>query len=407
MHETLRPVDEDQVRDAVRWAAAERKPLALFGADTKKGLGRPCQVEYGLSLAALSGIRLYEPDELVMSAGAGTPMAEIEAALAAENQQLDFEPPDLGPLYGAAPGGATVGGVFASNLAGPRRIRSGAARDHFLGFRAVSGRGEIFKAGGRVVKNVTGYDLSKLMAGSHGTLAALTEVTFKVLPAPEKVRTVLVFGLDERRAVAALAAALNSPNDVSGAAHLPPRAAAVSAVSHVGGAGAAVTAVRVEGFGPSVAHRCRRLRELLAGWGATEELHTANSRTFWREVAEIRLLPEAAERPLWRVSVPPSAGPAVAAAVAETVDTAAFFDWGGGLVWLAVDAAEDAAHGAVRAAAERAGGHATLYRAPDDLRAAVSVFHPQPPALRRITEQVKLGFDPLGILNPGRMYAGV
>ena len=217
----------------------------------------------------------------------------------------------------------------------------------------------------------------------------------------------LVFGLDETRAVPALAAALNSPNDVSGAAHLPAPAAAASAVSHVAGAGSAVTAVRVEGFGPSVVHRAERLREMLAQWGPTEELHTANSRTLWREIGEIRLLSDFAGRPLWRLSVPPAGGPGAVAEVADAVETAAYFDWGGGLVWLAVDAVGDAAHEAVRAAAERAGGHATLFRAPDDLRAAVPVFHPQPAALRRVTEQVKAGFDPLRILNPGRMYAGV
>ena len=167
-----------------------------WGHGSKRAIGRPAQTDLTLDLSALSGITLYEPEELVLSAKAATPLAEIEALVAAKGQQLAFEPMDYATLLGGVAGRGTIGGALAANLSGPRRIKAGAARDHFLGFSAVSGRGETFKSGGRVVKNVTGYDLCKLIAGSWGTLAAMTEVTIKVLPAAETEETLLIRGLE-------------------------------------------------------------------------------------------------------------------------------------------------------------------------------------------------------------------
>ena len=407
MSETLKPRDAEEVRAIVEWAAAEGMPLELAGAGTKRGLGRPVQATRSVELAALAGITLYEHDELVLSARAGTPLAEIEALLAEKRQALAFEPADLGPLYGAAPGTGTIGGALAANLSGPRRIKAGAARDHFLGFSAVSGRGELFKAGGRVVKNVTGYDLCKLLAGSFGTLAALTDVTVKVLPAAEETRTVLVFGLEEGPAIEALVAALGSVNEVSAAAHLPRAIAAGSALQHVNAAAAAVTAVRVEGFPASVAYRARALTALLAPLGAVGELGREDSLAFWREIRDVR--PFAAERGLcvWRVSVPPTTGPALVARVAAATETRAYYDWGGGLVWLGVAPSGDAGAAVVRAALAASGGNATLMRAPDPVRAAVAVFEPLADGVARLSQRVKESFDPRGILNPGRLYAGV
>src|SRR5882672_431555 len=235
MSAALKPTTPAEVVDAVAQAVADEAPLEIVGQGSKRGLGRPVQAARQLDLSGLSGITLYEPNELVLTCGAGTPLMEIEAALKQSNQQLAFEPADLAPLYGGAPGGGTIGGALSCNLSGPRRLKAGAARDHFLGFKAVSGRGEAFQAGGRVVKNVTGYDLCKLLAGAHGTLAALTEVTIKVLPASEKSRTVLIYGLDDGSAILALGRAVNSPHEVSGAAHLPAAIAARSAVDFVAG----------------------------------------------------------------------------------------------------------------------------------------------------------------------------
>jgi glycolate oxidase FAD binding subunit len=409
MAETLRPRTPDQVRDAVQWALAGNAAYEVLGTGSKRGFGRPLDAAHRLDLSGLGGIVFYEPEELVISAGAGTPMADVEAALAEAGQQLAFEPANLATLLGAAPdaGPGTIGGAVACNLAGPRRIKSGAARDHVLGFHAVSGRGDIFKSGGRVVKNVTGFDLSKLMAGSFGTLGVMTEITLKVLPAPEKTRTVLLIGADDVTGIAALTRALQSSFEVSAAAHLPAPVAAASAVSYVSAAGGSISAVRVEGPGPSAESRCKSLRALLSDFGETEELHSANSLALWREVRDVSYFAHEAAAQVWRLSVPPAEGARVAAEVLHGADGRVFYDWGGGLLWLALAPRPDAGHEAVRGAIGAAGGHATLIRAAPGVRAAVPVFQPQPPALAALTARTKDAFDPKRVLNLGRMYDGV
>jgi glycolate oxidase FAD binding subunit len=251
----LEPKTAEHVRDAVRWAAENETPIELIGHGSKRRMGRPGNVGHTLDVSALSGISLYEPEELVLSAGAGTSLSEIEETIAGCDQQLAFEPPNLSHLLGHDGGKGTIGGNIACNLSGPRRIKAGAARDHFLGFQAISGRGDHYKSGGRVVKNVTGYDLCKLLAGSWGTLGVMTGLTIKVLPAPEKTRTVLVMGLDGNQAVTAITRAFHSPHDVTGGAWMPQNLTAGSVASYVRDASASVTAIRVEGPGPSVEYR--------------------------------------------------------------------------------------------------------------------------------------------------------
>jgi len=393
----FRPDDERDLAQIITAAVAQEEPLEIVAGGSKRGLGRPLQTPHVLDMTAFSGIRDYEPEELVLTAGAATPMPEIEAALAAKGQMLAFEPPDWRGVFGGT-GAPTLGGVIACNLAGPRRIKMGAARDHFLGFRAVSGRGEAFKAGGKVVKNVTGYDLAKLIAGSYGTLAVVTEVTVKVLPLAAEERTLVLHGLDDARALHAMAEALNSSHELSGAAHLPAGAS---------GGDRPLTALRLEGPLPSVMARAEALARELGAFGLAETLATPPSRALWRAVREGAPLASDRTRVLWRCSVPPSAGPALAAAVSRAVDARSFFDWGGGLVWLAVPGAGDGGAAVIRAAVAASGGHATLLRAPDALRAAIPVFEPQAPALAALTRRVKDAFDPKRILNRGRMYADV
>ncbi len=390
----FRPKDEHELEAIVAEAVAREEPLELMAGGSKRGLGRPLQLPHTLDLSAFAGIRLYEPEELVLTAGAATPMEEIEAALAGERQMLAFEPGDWRKLLGSEAARPTLGGAIAANLSGPRRIRQGAARDHFLGFHAVSGRGEAFKAGGRVVKNVTGYDLPKLMAGSYGTLAALTEVTLKVLPLPEATRTLVLLGLDDEAARRAMSAALKSSHEVSGAAHLP------GTVSPAGPR----TLLRLEGPEPSVVSRAEALRRELAEFGAIELVGDEASRALWRSVRNAMPVARSGAA-VWRVSVAPTDGPAVASRVARAHETRHFFDWGGGLVWLAVTGAEDGGAASIRGALS--GGHATLVRAPDALRAAVPPFEPQPPALAALSARVKAQFDPRRILNRGRMYRDV
>ena len=357
-------------------------------------------------MSRLAGIVDYDPAELILTARAATPMAEIEAELKAKRQMLAFEPPDWRGLMGGD-GEPTLGGVLACNLAGPRRVRAGAARDYFLGFSAINGWGEVWKAGGKVVKNVTGYDMCKLQAGAYGTLSVLTEVTLKVMPRPETACTILLEGMADEIAIPELLRALNTPYEVSAAAHLPAPAARRSAVEGVAQGLGAVTALRLEGPAPSVAFRAKAI-ELLLGHGL--RLDAAETERLWAEIGQVRpLLPSGARR-LWRLCPTPTPAPAVSNALrAQFASAEAFYDWGGGLIWLSLeadDAGPDGGASRVRAAMREAGGHSTLVVAPDDVRARAAVFEPLEGPLAALMKRVKSGFDPRGVLNPGRMHEG-
>jgi glycolate oxidase FAD binding subunit len=393
---THAPASEAEAASIIADAAAERLPLSIEGGGTKRGLGRATQTQDVVSTLKLTGVTLYEPAELVIAARSGTTLAEIEAALAAKGQHLPFEPMDYRPLLGTT-GEPTIGGMAAANLSGPRRIRAGACRDAFLGARFVNGKGEIVKAGGRVMKNVTGLDLTRLMAGAYGTLGFLTEVTFKVLPRPQSVVTLVIHGLDDRRGVEALSAGLGSPFEVSAAAHLP---AGIGEES-------ARTLLRIEGVEDSLAYRTKALRATLEAFGAAEPLDAGASEPLWREIRDAGFLAEPRDRAVWRMSVAPAQGPAVTEAISRKLETRFLYDWGGGLVWLSCPAEADAGARLIHGAAQKAGGHATLVRAPETVRASVEVFQPQPEAVMRLMRGVKTSFDPAAVLEPGRIYAGV
>jgi glycolate oxidase FAD binding subunit len=386
------PSDEASVAADIRSAAEQGEPLAIEGFGSKAAMLRPVQAARTLSTRNLTGITLYSPGELIISARAGTPLAEVEAALAEHHQHLIAEPPDLSGLLG---GGATQswGGVVATNLSGPRRVAWGAMRDHVMGVRAVNGRGEVIRSGGRVLKNVTGLDLAKLLTGSHGTLGVLTEITVKVLPAPESTGSLVLRGLDAVRGVAALSAALGSPYGISGAAWLPDLD------------GASATVIRMEEFPTSVAYRLHRLATDLAAFGAAETLDDAASRAVWTAIRNVTPITVAAGEAVWLVSTRPSRGPLLLAA-AEAAGARGFLDWGGGRLWLA-GPGTPALHAAIAAAVRAQGGTWTLMRAPESLRAASDVVPPETPALAAITRRVKAAMDPAGILNPGRIYAGL
>lgn len=405
MTNTLRPRNGKEVEEAVLWALGEAKTLEIMGQGSKRGIGRPSQSDATLDLSGLTGITLYEPDELVLSARAGTPIAEIEKLIAEKGQELTFEPMDYAPLLGGTAGAGTIGGVLAANLSGPRRVKAGAARDHFLGVTAVSGRGETFKSGGRVVKNVTGYDLCKLLAGSFGTLAAMTDVTVKILPKAETEETVMVLGLDDQTACQAMNGAMGTSCDVSGAAHMPAHVSSRFAGSAVPGA---MTAFRIEGVAPSVAHRKAALMAFLKSHGPLDVLDERDSRALWRSIRDARAFaldgPEG-ERPVWRISTVPGNGFKIASMISTGAQM--FYDWGGGLIWVAMPGADDAGAATLRQAVTAFGGHATLIRGPAATRAAVDVFQPQEEALAALTKRVKESFDPMGVLNPGRMWAGI
>jgi len=402
--DALKPRDGKDVEEAVRWALGNDKTLEIVGQGSKRALGRPSQTDMTLDLSGLTGVTLYEPAELVLSAKAGTPLAEIETLLAANDQQLAFEPIDYGPMLGQPAGQGTIGGVIATNLSGPRRIKAGAARDHFLGVTAVTGRAETIKSGGRVVKNVTGYDLCKLFAGSWGTLGAMTDITIKVLPVPETEATVLVTGLDDSRACAAMTAAMGSSAEVSGAAHLP---------DHVAGLfeglprAEASTVLRVEGVAPSVSHRKQALAALLKAFGPVSILAEQESRSLWKSVRELRPFAgdDARERPLWRISTAPARGHEIAAAITPAAQV--FYDWAGGLIWVAMPFAGEPAAASIRQAVAAVGGHATLIRAAAPVRAAMDVLQPEEAGLAALSKRVKDALDPRRVLNPGRLWVWV
>ena len=320
---------------------------------------------------------------------------------------LAFEPMDFGPLFGAARGRGTIGGVLAANASGPRRIKAGAARDHVLGIKAVSGRGEAFKSGGRVVKNVTGYDLSKGLAGSWGTLAVVTEVTFKVLPRPETRRDAGRSPGSTTRAPLPRSARRWARRGTFRARRIcPKRSWPQRRTPPFATGGRAATLIRLEGFAPSVAYRAEKLKALFAPLGEVSVLEADAAERLWRAVRDAAIF-DATMHPVWRVSVAPTAGPAVIAALEEPHAIRHFYDWSGGLIWIeATDEAQDGLARDIRAAVAAAGGgHATLMRGSPALRSAVPPFEPQPEPLAALSRRLKEQFDPRGILNPGRMVA--
>lgn len=395
------PDTADQAGQAVVEALASRVTLELVGAGSRRDFGRPVQADQILDLSALSGVVAYQPEELILALGPATPMAQVLPMLAERGQCLAFEPPDFGPLWGLPAGQGTIGGAVMTGRGGPRRLTAGGPRDHCLGVKGVNGYGEAFGAGGRVVKNVTGFDLPKLAAGSFGTLFVATELTLKVLPAAPHVETLAIRGLADEAAIIAMAQALGSPAQVSAAAHLPADVARSSQVGEVAAAGAGVTLLRVEGVRPSVSARIAHLAELLGGDQAL--LDREASHAVWAEIGDCRLF-AGGDEAVWKLSVAPSQGAQIGRALADRLGGRCFYDWGGGGVWLALPAAPDAHAAAVRAALT-AGGHATLMRAPAPVRAAVPPFQPQAPAVAALSERVRAQFDPQALFNPGRMYA--
>ncbi|RWX77105.1 glycolate oxidase subunit GlcE [Neorhizobium lilium] len=399
----LIPTSETDAAYIVRDALSQGKRLAACGGGTRAGFGNGVEAAELFSSRGLSGIVDYDPAEMVMTARAGTPLAEIEAALAQNRQMLAFEPMDHRGIMGvrAVPAGEpTIGGVFAANVSGPRRFVAGAARDSLLGVRFVNGRGEVIKAGGRVMKNVTGLDLVKLLAGSFGTLGFLTEVTFKVLPVPQAVETLVISGLSDEAAAKAMATALSLPVEVSGAAHLPytVRHCFIDGRLPEGEA----TVLRLEGLAPSVEVRAGKLAAVMEAFGPVSRLAGEDSRILWQEIRDVVPYADGTQKPLWRVSVAPSAGHQLVAALRLEAGIDAFYDWQGGLIWMRMEA-EPEAELLRRYIRALGGGHATLVRASDPVRAQTAAFEPQPDAVALLSARVKQKLDPAGIFSPGRM----
>jgi glycolate oxidase FAD binding subunit len=400
------PDTVEELAYLVAEAADTRTPLEVMGRGTKREVGRPVQYGAVLSTENLTGIPLYEPSELVLVAQAGTSIAQIEQALAEHEQEMPFEPIDLGPVLGFGRGQGTIGGLVATNFSGSRRILSGSVRDHVLGVQAVNGSGETIRAGGRVMKNVTGYDLSRALAGSWGTLAVMTEIAIKVLPAQREVRTVLCFGLADPNGIEALCLAMGTPFEVSGTVHMHAELAERLSDQEIANAGASVTAIRVENFPASARYRSSRLKQMLQAYAPALELDTLRSRAFWDEIRTLKMFQQA-DRPLWRISTVPTAAAKLVHNLARKIDVRVLYDWSGGLIWLETPPISDAGAVEIRRNLAEIGGHATLIRAEAPARAAIDVFQPLHKPVMALTAALKRAFDPVGILNPGRMYPGI
>ena len=404
MSTTHCPASEAEAAGIIRDACQARRPLAIEGGGTRTGIGRPVQASATLTSRALTGIVEYNPAEMVITLAAGTPLDEVEQALAQSGQRFAFEPADYRALMGSA-GEPTAGALAAANISGPRRFVAGAARDGLLGVRFVNGEGEVIRNGGKVMKNVTGLDLVKLMAGSWGTLGFLTQVTFKVQPVPETEMTLALRGLLDEDAVNALAHAMATSAEVSGAAHLPELVAQRVLDGALGSAPA--TLRRLEGFANSVRIRADKLKALLGRMGEIEEIEAEQSRALWKDVRDVTPFAGGGEdKPVWRISMKPSQAHHAVMALRMEAGASAFYDWQGGLAWVQMEGL-DPQDDTVRAAVARfGGGHATLMRASAAVRATIPVFQPLSPAVAALSGRIKDTFDPAGILNPGRMAAG-
>lgn len=406
MSDVQRPAADWELQFIIAGCAEKRLPIEIVGSGSKRAIGRPVDGVVTITTSSIRGISLYEPNELVMSVRAGTLLSHVEAELAARGQMLPFEPIDLGPAVGGPQGAQTIGSVFATNMSGARRVLYGAARDHLLGVKGVNGRAEMFNVGGRVMKNVTGYDVARGLTGSWGTLAVLTEVTFKVIPWPETAATIIYLGLPDNLAMELLATAMAMPVEVSGAVHL--QAPVAARLNHPGlkTLNKSVTALRLENFSAAVTSRKQKLKEALKVYGKALELEHRETLEFWGELRRLSVMPNR-QTLLWRISTKPSIAPKLVAAIKRYMPVEAFYDWGGSLVWLEVPSAADAGTAEIRRVTAIHGGHAMLIRAEPSVRASVEVFQPLSPPLERLTRGLKAAFDPAGILNPGRMYANV
>lgn len=405
--EALRPRDARDAETAVRNALTSGQPLEIVGHGTKRAIGHACLTNAMLDLSALNGVTSYEPHELVLTLQAGASLAETQALLETRHQEFAFDPMNTASLLGTPPKLGTIGGMIACGLAGPRRVKAGGVRDHLLGLQAVSGFGESFKAGGRVVKNVTGYDLCKLVAGCWGTLAVMTEVTLKVMPKAETETTLVLIGLDDASAGQVMTAALGSPFDVSAAAHLP-KATLRGAIDPLA-RNDATTLIRLEGIPASVAHRTDSLQRALAAFGIADLLESAASAGVWEAVRDVTPFAAAGplgQWPVWRIVCPPAAGTLLGQALTRETGGEIIYDWGGGLIWLAPPPSGDAHAAIVRARVGAIGGHAMLLRAADAIRASVDVFHPQAQGTAALNRRIKQGFDPQDIFNRGRLLRG-
>ena len=410
--DTLYPKKEKEVAEIIKKFHKTNTPVEIIGSGSKKKIGKLLQCAKTLNLSKLSGIIEYLPGELYIKVKSGTSIDEIENELKKNNQQLAFEPIDFGYLFLGKSDYGTAAGQVSCNLSGPRRFKVGSVRDHILGFKAVNGRGEIIKSGGTVVKNVTGYDLSKLICGSYGTLCALTEITFKVLPAPEESATLVIHNLDINMAPNYLQKAISSTYDISGASFLPTdpvcnkcqmdikKTFKLNDLKEEG----SITAIRIEGSKKSVNQRIENLnKELNTSGLSISVLETLQSEIFWKKIKNLEFFSKTKNNIL-RIVIPPSFCTQLAYQLPKNFKY--FLDWGGALIWVEACELTEQMFNAVRKKVVKYGGYVSMIKNSDYLPYVEDVFTIDRNRFS-ISESIKKSFDPKRILNPGKMYTGI
>ncbi len=389
-------ISEREIVDAVREARVAKLPFDIVAGGTKHAFGRPQALsERTLDVGRLRGIQNYEPEELILTVKPGTRLTEIELVLSEKGQRLGFDPPDSAALFGAG-GVSTIGGAVSADWSGSVRVRHGGARDSLLGLRGVNGFAEAFKAGGKVVKNVTGFDIPKLACGAFGTLCVLTELTFRVFPKASHAATLMLRDVAPQEGFQALRRIWSSPLEATGLAYIAPLAIA----ELLGEVGKGAALFRVEGEPEPLKEKVQMLRSAL---GARDVKDVAlGDAAFARLSAGAPFA--ATGHDVWKIGVPPSEAPRTA----EAIGTELWYgDLAGGVLWFGLEPDNAASIAKLRAAVARAGGHATLVRAGLPTRKRVAVFPQETPERAELTRRVKAAFDPLSLFNPGRMYEGI
>ena len=406
------PRNEKEVSDFIKKFYKSNIPIELIGSGSKKNIGKPLQCEKTLNLSKISGIIEYFPEELYIKVKACTPMNVIEEKLKKYNQQLAFEPIDFGHLFSGKSNYGTAAGQVSCNISGPRRFKVGSVRDHVLGFKGVNGKGEIIKSGGVVVKNVTGYDLTKLICGSYGTLVALTEITFKVLPSPQESETLIVHNLKLEKATDLLEKAISSSNDISGASFLPVEPKCSGCVMNIEKTfklndlkhGGSLTAIRMEGSKNSIDERMKSLiKELKITDNAVSYLQTYQSEIFWKKLKNLELF-ASSKNNIIRIVIPPAESIQLIYQFSNKFKY--YLDWGGALLWMEAYELTEEMFESIRKKVVKHGGYATMIKNSYFLPFVEEVFTINR-ARFNISQNIKKSFDPRRILNPGKMYTGI
>ena len=400
----LKPTTREEISDIIKKCYKKNIPIEVSCLKSKKKIGRNFQTEKTLDLSSYSGIIEYKPEELYIKAKAGTSLKEIKDELDKHNQQLAFEPVDFGPIFLGKTDEGSIGGVIACNFSGPRRFKVGSVRDHVLGFQGVNGKGEIIKSGGTVVKNVTGYDLSKLLSGSFGTLTVLTEVSVKVLPKPSLTKTLVIDNPHLLKALDYLSIALSSSSDPSGGVFYPEYFRNYFTFNDLTTEGP-ITAIRIEGASNSIDHRIKKLcEELKVNRNEVAILEPEQSNIFWEKTRRLEIFSELKDN-LLRIVIPSNETFEVLNKL-KVFDIKYFIDWGGSLIWVQIEIIDSKILRKIKEIISNANGYVTVIKIEENLKASIDVFTIDS-IKYKITEKIKKSFDPKRILNPGKMYSGI